>query len=122
MKKNINITIDEELYSYLKEQGKPISTTINELLFKSFSPKDSTKEEEKTLIEELTLAKKFNLDEREFFLIKDNFNKNIMSFWRLNKGSFTNIKSIYELIELRKEFEPLWAKEDDQKTSPSFSA
>jgi len=115
MKKNINITIDENLYLHLKDSGKPISTTINELLFSALAPKEANKDDEKKLLEELEIAKKFNLEEREFFLIKDNFKKDIVSFWKLNKSSFSNVKDIFELIEIRKAFEPLWSKETEEK-------
>ena len=115
MKKNINITIDENLYLQLKDSGKPISTTINELLFRALSPKESNQDEEKLLLEQLALAKKLNLDEREFFLLKDNFDKDVIGFWRLNKQSFTNVKSIFELIEIKKAFEPLFASQSKDK-------
>jgi len=115
MKKNINITIDEELYLQLKNSNKPISTTINELLFRAIAPKEANKGDEKKLLEELEIAKKFNLEEREFFLIKENFSKDIVSFWKYNKSNFTNVKSIYDLIEIRKAFKPLWFKEAEEK-------
>ncbi|HUX62090.1 MAG TPA: hypothetical protein VMV32_12320 [Ignavibacteriaceae bacterium] len=108
MKKNINITIDEELYNLVKDSGKPMSTTINEMLGRSFTPQDSTEAEDKLIEAELTLAREYNLDEREFFLLKENYNKNIVSFWKYNKINFTNIKNIYELIEVKKAFAPLW--------------
>ena len=115
MKKNINITIDEELYNYIKDSGKRISTTINDLLARFFSPKEANKEEEKALVEELEIAKKFNLSEQEFFLIKQNFFKDVAQFWKLNKTSFTNVKSIFELVDVRRAFQPLWAKNNNQK-------
>jgi len=115
MKKNINITIDESLYLQLKDSGKPISTTINNLLFSALAPKEANKDDEKKLLEELEIAKKFNLEEREFFLIKENFSKDIVSFWKLNKSNFSNIKSLFDFIEIRKAFEPLWSKETEVK-------
>lgn len=114
MKIHKTVTLDEELVSKAKNKNLNVSQICNDALDREVGIGEASKESEKALIEELEISKKFNLNENEFFLIKKNFDRDIVKFWFYNKQNFINVKSIYDLIEIRKAFKPLWAKETQE--------
>jgi len=111
MKKHTTVTLEIDLLELAREKGLNISELCNDALRAKVGVKQQNVETEKLLLQELELAQKFSLSENELFLLKDNFDKDVASFWRVNKANFPNVKTIFDLIEIRKAFEPLWAKE-----------
>ena len=115
MKKTITVNVDVDLWETARNKSLNISEICNEALRSKVGVKEISKESEEQLMQEVELAKKFSLSESELFLLKDNFEKDIVSFWKYNKSNFSNIKNVFDLIEIRKAFKPLWSKEAEEK-------
>jgi len=113
MKKHTTVTLEIDLLELARAKGLNISELCNEALRSKVAVKENSKESEEQLMQEIELAKKFSLSEGELLLLKDNFEKEIISFWKYNKAKFFNIKNIFDFIEIRKAFRPLWSKETE---------
>ena len=104
MKKNINITIDEEIYNYFKSSGKPISTTINDFLINFIAPKKVDVEKEKKLIEVMKFGEELELTKEMAAETFEKLDTDASGMWQSFKERFEPTFNLFEYIEIREKF------------------
>lgn len=104
MKKNINITIDEEIYNHFKSSGKPISTTINDFLINFIAPKKADVNKEKKLIEVMKFGEEFGLSKEMSAETFERLNTDASDMWQSFKERFEPGFNLFEYIEIREKF------------------
>jgi len=113
MKKNINITVDIDLYDEAKKRGLNISQTVNDSLRESLKPKKADFVAEDLTLEIVAFGKNLGLSGDEAVFTHDNLNIDAPGIWKNYKEQFKPKFNLYDYMEIRNKFKDKFFKHDD---------
>jgi len=113
MKKNINVTIDIDLYDEAKKKGLNISRTINDALRESLKPKKVDFKAENLTLEIVAFGKNLGLSGDESVFIHENLHISADQTWNNYKESFTPKFNLFDYMELRNKFKERFFNHED---------